>query len=318
MKNVFLFLGLEELIIKNKIDKIVRSHSCDEYSVISYDLEEVNLSVAIQDALTPPFISPSKVIILRNPLFLTSTKIEMKHNPQLLLSYLEAPSPTTILIIDATGLTLDEKKDVVKRLLKEAEVSDTKELTAVEAEGWLKRQFAIEGLDIKEDAVKLFFSRIGKNLLNAKNEVDKLLNYIAPRTVVTTKDIMDVVTKEAESEVYSLTNSIIDKNKEKTMNIYHELTKNGKDSVQLLGLVSRSMMDMFIVALMLEKGYKQQEVADALKISSGRAYYLVRNARAFKISVVEENIRKLSSLDYKIKSGQIDATSGLELFLFGL
>jgi DNA polymerase-3 subunit delta len=318
MKSIFLFLGNEELIIKNKIDKIIKTSGCDGFNISSYDLEEVNISMVIQDALTQPFLCPSKVIVMKNPIFLTSTKSDVKHNTKMFMDYLNNPLDSTILIIDATRLSLDEKKDYVVKLLKVSETSETKELTPVEAEGWLKRQFAIENVEIKDDAIKLFFSRVGRNLLNAKNEVDKLLNYINPRKVITSKDVSEVVTKENESEVFALTNAIIDKNKEKTITIYYELTTGGKDVMQLLGLVSRCMIDILVVGAMLANGYKQTDVANSMKVSSGRAYYLVKNAKAFRQDVVEENILKLANLDYKIKSGQVEPTSGLELFIFGV
>ncbi len=318
MKNLYLFLGTEELIIKNKIDNIIKSFNYGEFNITYYNLEEVNVSEVIQDALTQPFLSPYKVIVMKKPIFLTNAKVEIKHNTKMFMDYLNLPLESTVLIIDATGLSLDDKKEYVSKLLKVSSVSETKDLTPVEQEGWLKRQFAVEGIEIKDEAVKLFLNRIGKNLINAKNEVDKLLNYIKPNKTVTYKDVLEVVTKEVETEVFALTNAIIDKNKEKTLSIYHDLIKSGKDVMQLLGLVTRSMSDIMVVGSMLKVGYKQNDVASALKVSSGRAYYLVKNAKSFSIDNIEENIIKLSNLDYKIKSGQIEALSGLEMFIFGL
>lgn len=318
MKNIYLFIGNEPLIIKNKIDKLIESIHTDQLNTTIYNLEEVNIAVAIQDAMTPPFLSKNKIIILRNPLFLTNAKYDIKHNLTMFIDYLNNPLDSTYLIIDAAGLTINEKNDIYSKLKAKAEISDTKELCQVQIDGWLKRQFEVNGIEIKDDAINLFFERVGKNLIIAKNEVDKLLNYIYPKKVVTVRDVNEVVTKESELEGFALTNAIIDKNKEKTINIYNELLKNGKDVMQLINLVSRSMMDMLVVSHMIAKGYQQLDIAQAMNVSTGRAYYLMKNTKAFKMQAIEDNVNKLATLDYKIKSGQIDPNSGLELFIFGL
>lgn len=318
LKNIYLFIGDEPLIIKNKIDILVENLNCDQYNTTIYNLEEVNISMAIQDAMTPPFLCKNKIIILRNPIFLTTQKTDIKHNIAMFSDYLSNPLDTTYLIVDATGLNLNEKSDLVVKLKAKAEVSETKELCQVQIDGWLKRQCEVNGIEIKPDAISLFFERVGKNIIIAKNEVDKLVNYVYPKKIITVRDVNEVVTKEAELEAFALTNAIIDKNKEKTINIYNELIKNGKDVMQLISMVSRSMMDMLVVSRMIAKGYQQLDIAQAMNVSSGRAYYLIKNTKAFKMQSIEDNIIKLANLDYKVKSGQIDPTSGLELFIFGL
>ena len=48
-----------------------------------------NVSMAVQDLLTPPFLSDNKVVIIKNPIFLTKTKPEIDHKLELLLNYLD-------------------------------------------------------------------------------------------------------------------------------------------------------------------------------------------------------------------------------------
>ena len=77
MKNVFLFFGNEELMIKNKIDKLVNSITDNQYNINSYDMQVNNVSMAVQDLLTPPFLSDNKVVIIKNPIFLTKSKCDI-------------------------------------------------------------------------------------------------------------------------------------------------------------------------------------------------------------------------------------------------
>lgn len=318
MKNIYLFTGNEELIIKNKIENTIKNIDASSMNISSYNLEEVNIATVIEDAMTPPFLSPSKIIILKRPIFLSSSKTEINHNVNLFSNYLNNPCETTFLLIDATGIKLDEKKDYVKKLIKVCEVSETKDLSPIEAEGWLKRQLSIEGIEIRDDAIKAFFSRTGRNLLDCKKEAEKLTLYVKPRNVATIKDVNDVVTKEIEQDAFALTNAIIDKNNSQVISIYHQLLESGKDVMQLIGLISKSFIDILVVGKLVNRGMKQADITNVLGMSSGRVFHLMKNAKNFSEEDVSDYIIRLAELDAKIKSGRIDPQSGMELFLFGL
>lgn len=318
MSKIYLFLGDEPLIIENKIKALISKIASDEYNTNTYDLDEVNVNKAVQDAITMPFISDRKVVLIRNPYLLTSNKTEIDHDVDGFIHYINNPFASTTLIIDAGGLNLDNRKEVVKLLKKKAEINNTKALSGVEAVGWLKRQFSLADMQITDEAARLFFDRTGNDLLNAKNEVNKLINYCGNKKLVTSDDVNNVVTREIESEVFALTNAIMQKDKEKIILIYKDLRKSGKDAMQLIGLVSRSLADIFIASKLLKKGVNQSGVAKAMNISSGRAYYLLRDAKSFSEEDLEQNILNLANTDYKIKTGQIDAFAALELFLFAL
>lgn len=317
MKNVFLFYGNEELMIKNKVDKLVNSITDNQYNINVYDMQVNNVSMAVQDALTPPFLSDNKVVIIKNPIFLTKSKSEIEHNIDMLMSYLDNPEETTYLIIDASGLKVEESSTLFKKLKQKAEVSETKELSQVEMKGWLKRKFALSNKDISDDALLTFFERIDWNLLTANNEFEKVVNFVGERNNITVRDIEQVVVKELETDVFKLTNALQDGNKQTIILLYQDLVKSGNDPVKLLALVSKTIKDTYNVCLMLEKGYKQIDIANTLGVSTGRAYYIIKSARTFKIDILEKLLLKLHTLDYQIKTGKVDKTTGFEMFLFG-
>lgn len=318
MSLIYLYLGEEKYRINSKIDVIVRESGVDDYNLTTYDLDDEFLSDAIQDALMPPFLTEKKVVILKNPKFLGSEKSLTDEEARLFIKYITRPMESTILIINASNIKLDERKEVVKKLKAHADISENKELSEIELIGWLKRQCALNNVDIKDDAIKHFYQVAGKNLFNAKNEIDKLICYVGPNGVITTDIINKVVVKEIQNDVFALSNSIIEQNKSKIINLYRDLIKLGNDVNYLFSLVSKSMREILLVNLMLQKGCKQSDVASLMKVSSGKAFYLVKNARSIDIEKVKSYIIKLGNLDYKIKSGVLDPKTGFEFFLFEL
>ncbi len=317
MKNVFLFYGNEELMIKNKVDKLVSSITDNQYNINVYDMEVNNVSMAVQDLLTPPFLSDNKVVIIKNPIFLTKAKSEIEHKTEMLLNYLDNIEEASYLIIDAGGLKVDENNHIFKKIKQKGEVSETKELSQVEMKGWLKRKFAIIGKEITDEAVVVFFERIGWNLLIANNEFDKVANYMGTKEIITLNDIEKVVVKELETDVFKLTNALQEGDRKQVILLYQDLVKTGNDPLKLLGLVSKTVKDTYNVCLMLSQGYKQIEIANTLGVSTGRAYYIIKSARGFKTDKLENLLLQLHDLDYRIKTGRIDKNTGFEMFLFG-
>lgn len=317
IKNIYLFYGEEQLIISNKISHLIREIPTNEHNISIYDLDESNLLDVIQDASMAPFLADYKVIIVKNPHFLSNEKDDENENAYF-LRYLDNPNDSTVLIIDAFNIKLDKKKAVVKTLLKKAEVSETNTLTDVEMKGWLIRQLSKENISIKEDAIRLFFNLVGSNLLMAKNEIDKLTNYVGPGNTITTQTINESVVKELEKDVFSLSNSIIANDKQKAINIYQQLINDGNNPNYLFSLISKSIRELLVVQAMLGEGYKQSDIARILGFSSGRAYYAVKNARGIDYNIIQDYVIRLGNLDYKIKSGQIDVQTGLDFLILGL
>lgn len=316
MKNVYLFTGNEELIIKNKIDTIVNGANPGAFNLTSYDMENARIGDVINDCKTMPFMSDSKVVIMRHATFLSKNDNTQNVNP--LLEYLDKPSDFTVLIIDATNIELDEKKNVVIKLRQKAEVSETRVLSDVEIRGWLKRQFGVLGIEIEESAIDLFLEYVGTNLVQAKTEVDKLVSYVGEKMHVDVKDVEACVSDEGETNVFALTKAIIANDKGKVLDIYYSLLKNGNDQIKLLNLIYRSFKDAYTTLLLIQKGYNQSQIATSLGVSQGRAYYIMKDAKNFDFEKLEENLVKISELDVNIKTGRIDKVSGMEIFLFGL
>lgn len=315
-ENIYLFIGEEYYLIQTRINKIIKDSGADEYNVTKYDLEEVNVSEAIQDAQTTPFISENKVVIIKNPIFLTSSKPDISQNVNAFIKYLLNPSPTCTLIIDAFNLKLDERKDVVKKLLKIANIKECKAMTAVEFKGWLRRKLEINGINIDNEAIEAFYNRAGNNLANADNEADKLISYVALKKIVTVEDVLNLVTKEMDNNVFSLSNAIIEKDKQKALNVYNDLLLAGEDPVTLLSLSGRALRETYLVKLLLQDNYSQFEIAKEMKVSTGKAYYLIKNAKSIVKENVEYFIHRFAELDYKIKTGLIDSKTGFEFLLF--
>ena len=315
---VYLYKGNEPYLINNKIDMLIKESKANEFNISTYDCSEVNVGLAIQDAMTLPFLGDVKVVIIKNPTFLTLEKQVINHDINSLINYVNNPFDQTYLIINACGLRLSEKMEATKILLKKAVVNETKEIDEIEFKGWIKRQCDIAFVKIDDDAVRAFYLAVGKDLINAKNELDKMILYVGHGGSITKDTVSLLTARGLQANIYSLTDALLKRKKENIYNIYNDLIAYGIDINVIINMTAKAMKDNLMVNLLLQNGATQADVASKMNVSNNRAYYLVKDAKQLNIESIKEYVIKLAELDYNIKSGQVDSKTGFEFFLFAM
>ncbi len=318
-KQVYLFYGSDPFIVRSKTNQIISKYDIDDFNINIYDADEENISNAINDASTIPFLAPKKVVVIRNAYFLTNEKVknEIEHDTSFLARYIENPVSETILIINAPYAKLDERKAITKALKKHAEIVHCEPMKKVDLSSWIKRQIGKQNKNIDRAALDEFLKRVENNTQVAVNEMKKLLLYVEDIDNITIDIIKRIITKNVEDNVYEITNMILEKNTSKALEIYNDLIMHSEDPLRILGILVNKYREILQVKLLLNDGKTQPDVASHYKVSSGRAYYMVKNAKSVNMSTVKKHLIKLEEVDYQIKTGQVDKKIGLELFILG-
>lgn len=315
---IYLFTGTSEIFIKNRMNRIIQSFNKYEYTIIKYDMETTSLSTVLSDAITVPFLEELKIIILKNPKFLTKSATSTKDEIKAMLKYLKNPCDSTLLIIDATNTVINQSNEIYKMLKNVARIIDYPDPEEIELKGWIVRSFDANGIDIKDDALTLLLEYIGDDQARLSQEIDKLSSYVGKGGTIRKEDIKLLVPKNINNEIYLLIKAIINHDLALTNQIYDNLITHTKDSLTLFSLISNKFKELLSTYRLLKYGYSQSDIAKFYNVSTGKAYYIVQEARAFKLSDLEFYIDKLAELDYQIKSGKLDKTIGLELLLLKL
>ena len=72
MKNFYILYGLDKSLIKNELNKIIKTINIED--VITYDLSSTSIIDIIDDAKTISMFSSKKIIIIENSNFLCANK----------------------------------------------------------------------------------------------------------------------------------------------------------------------------------------------------------------------------------------------------
>ena len=318
--SVFLFYGNDLYIIKAKTNQLIAKHHIDDFNVTTYDMEERSIEDALNDACTIPFMADKKVVIIKNAYFLTSTnkpKKEINHNLDAFNRYLESPCEETLMIIHAPYKKLDDRKSITKAIKSHSTVEECKPLKDQDLRSWVKRQLGKNDINIDTDALNELLKRVENNTEVLVNETQKLILYAEGSRKVDIDTIKKVITKNVEDNVYEITNMLLENNRSKALEIYYDLVMHSEDPLRILGILVNKYREILHTKLLIKSGKDKADIASYFNATSGRAYYIMKNARGVSSELVKKHLRTLEDMDYKIKTGQIDKKLGLELFILG-
>lgn len=311
--NVVIY-GEEKLLMEQKLQTLKKQYHIreEDMNMMVYWCHETPMSEIIEDALTPPFFTEYKMIVLKNPYFLTTQKQKESEDVQRFLKYLDQDSPTTILVIYHDQKNFDERKKVVKELRKKAKVYTFDKLDHFQIFKSTHQAIKARGCTIDDDALELFLSKMSDNLLEISQEVNKICLY----SKHITKDIVEVmVPKKVEENVFELTKAILNKELGKSIEIYKDLMMNKEEPIKLIVLIANSLRLLYQVKLLDRKGYNNQEIAQMLSLNPHRLKYIRQDGKDYELNELIILLDRLSQLDVDIKTGKIDKFKGLELFL---
>lgn len=318
-KLLYLLQGEDHYQIKSKTKNILEKNEIDAFSVTSYDAEESDIEAAINDAATIPFMTEKKAVVVRNCSFLSNEqpKLKFEHHIESLKRYIENPSDTTILIFQAPYQKLDKRKAITKFIVEKCEVIECKPLESQGTRGWITRQLGKHGISIDNNALEELLKRVENNTEVLVNETSKLILYAEDLGNVDLKMVKKIITKNIEDNVYEITNSLLVNDRQKALEIYHDLVMHSEDPMRILGILVSKYREILHTQLMIENGYSKQQIGDHFRATPGRTYYIMKNAKSVNKDLVVDYLNALEKIDYKIKTGQVDKNIALELFILG-
>ncbi|MBT2677428.1 DNA polymerase III subunit delta [Bacillus sp. ISL-35] len=318
---VYLLYGTEAFLI-NETKQLLVDNVLDEeekdFNFSVYDLEETPIEAALEDAETFPFMGEKRLVILQNPMFLTSEKSKgmIEHNLAKLEDYLSQPAPYSIVVFSAPYEKLDERKKITKELKRRATVVEAKKLNEHEIKAWVKERAELHGSVIENDAIELLLTLAGTNLFMLTSEIDKLALYAGDNQPIS-KDIVDRLTaRSLEQNIFSLVDKVVHRNVEAALRIYYDLLKQNEEPIKILAVITGQFRLIYQVKELARKGYGQQQIAGTLKIHPFRVKLAAGQAGAFSDEELTRIIKLLADADYQMKTGGMKKEMLIEMILF--
>ena len=232
-----------------------------------------------------------------------------------LLRYFSNPKTDTAVVF-ILNKEPDKTLPVTQEAFKYARIETINPMKPEEFLPYIKNYLQSKGYKIATDALEELVERTNYDFHTLYNEVEKLKLYAYDSKVITLRDIELLVSQNQEDKFYDLTNAIIAKNKRRTLEIYYDLLSKN-DVTQIVNFISRTLKDIITTKQLIKQGFNQTSIQEYFNVSSGKAYYMMKDAKEINENTLKKYYDKLAELDFKIKSGAIDPKLGLELWLLG-
>jgi DNA polymerase-3 subunit delta len=320
---VYLLFGKEAFLINETkqllLNRVLKEDEKD-FNFSVYDLEETPIEIALEDAETFPFLGEKKVLFLHNPTFLTAekTKEKVEHNVSRLEAYLKQPAPYSVLVLSAPYEKLDERKKITKELKKTAVVVEAKSLNDQELKDWIKTRASYNKIEIAPDAVEQIIALVGNNLFMVTSEVDKLALYVTDTKLIDVDIVEKLVAKSLEQNIFSLIDKVNDRKLDGALRIYYDLLKQNEEPIKILAVLAGHFRLIYQVKELARRGYGQMQIAGQLKANPYRIKLILRQIGKFTDEELARIMKRLAEADYQMKTGKMDKSLLLEMFILQL
>jgi len=268
------------------------------------DGEESTADRMRESVLSLPFLSPRKLVVLREP-------GKQKEFSDALVDLLSDMPETTDLIIYEPKL--DKRASYFKTLKKSTDYREFGELDASNLAAWAVTYAKEQGGKLGLSDARTIIDRLGPSQQLIKSELDKVLAY---NQVITKQTIDLLIDPLPQSTVFELLDAAFQSNADRTFTLYQEQRSLKVEPQAIIAMLAWQLHILAIVKAGEKHG--TDSIAKAAKLNP----YVVRKslglAKRLSYGRIKELISKLLTLDTQLKSTAIDADEALRLFLLEL
>jgi DNA polymerase-3 subunit delta len=225
-----------------------------------------------------------------------------------LLSYLENPLKSTILIFCYKYGKFDKRKKTYKAIEKSGAIFESSPLYDNKIPAWIETYVAAKGYQINQQASAILSEYLGNDLSKIANELEKLMLNVTAGQAITLKHIQDNIGISKEYNVFELQSALSKKDPFKVNQIinYFEANPKANPIVLVLGNLNNFFSKVLLYHYVKDKS--QQNLARELGVNP----YFIKD---FELAARSYNYAKSMQIisllrEYDLKSKGVESTAG--------
>ncbi len=227
-----------------------------------------------------------------------------------LLSYLENPLPSTILVFCYKYGKFDKRKKTYKAIEKNGIVFESAALYDSKIPAWIELYLTEKGYKINQQASLMLAEYLGNDLSKIVNELDKLMLNVAAGQEITLKHIHDNIGISKEYNVFELQTALSKKDALKVNRIINYFEANPKANPMVLVLGNLNNFFSKVLIYHYSKDRSPQNLARELGISPFFIKDYEQAARSYPDNKTKQIISYLREYDVKSKGVESNTEAG--------
>ena len=300
-------------MIRKHLNKILKERlgDVDDFNVTKIDLEESSLDEVAYEASSLPLGYDKKAVVVDNCAFLT--KDVEKADEDKVLEMLKHSTNDIDIIFILRSEKIDNKGKIFNFIKENGQVLEFLNISKEEWPLYIRKFFKNKNVEITSEAINELSNRVDGDLTRFINEAEKLCLY---KNSITIADVTLMVAKPLEDDAFQMSNALFRGENGVAISIYRDLKLLGQKFVDaLIPMLASQFRFISEVCFLDSRGLDKDDIASELGVSPVRVKIALKNSRNISRKQIANALDKLYNLDLQIKSGQIDRSYGLELFL---
>ena len=298
IKPIYFLMGDEPYYI-DKISNFIENNILSEeergFNQMLIYGRDASIDDIVSNAKRFPMMAERQVIIVKEAQDLSRT-IEN------LVSYVENPQPTTVLVFCYKYKKLDARKKLAKTIKKTGNVLfESKKLYDNQVVDWIKKYLSAKNYNIEPKAVMMLVEFLGVDLSKISNELNKLMIVLSNDKVISPLDIETNIGISKDYNNFELRKAISTKQIVKANTIINYFKKN--DKVNPIVVTIALLNDLFTKLLLFHglKDKSQNNVARKLGVNPFFVKEYFDAAKNYPMRKVSQIISMLHEADMKSK-----------------
>ena len=300
---IYLLMGEEEYYI-DYLTKLIQKRSLKDHEKdfnlnIVYG-KDTSIADIISISKQYPVMSEKKLVIVKEAQDLVKKDIDGNSFDDL-ISYINSPLNSTILVLNFKHKSLDKRKAIYKAILKNGLVFESKKLYENQAQDWIISYLQSFDFTIDKKSSFLITELLGTDINKIANELDKLIVLKSKVKTINSDDVEKFIGISKEFNVFELRKAIGEKNLFKCMKIIDYFSKNPKSNpiVVIVSLIFDFFVKLFIYHSLSDKS--DRSVASALKVNPYFVKDYSSSAKNYSMKSISSKISILREFDLKSK-----------------
>lgn len=280
-----------------------------EFSELPYSIE--TLREAVQ---TIPFLDERRLVIIRSCQLFAPEQADFAKKLAELIP--QIPKSTLLLLLEGelTGKTFS-KSPLFTAISEHGHAYELTHPSAADMVAWTNREFARLDKKIRVSDIEYLLSVCPDELLQLKNEIDKISAAAGEAQVINREHIDAVVTKTPSANAFLMVEQALGGNVAQAVTQFRTLLRLGEEPVGLFSLFGTQLLTLLKIRIHYDAGQNNAAIAASLKKPEWTVRKNLSLAKRYAASQLLSVLESYNQAYLKIMSGKLSPALAFELFL---